>query len=509
MAPEDDLKATEELGTLPRAWRPHHDAVTVGPADRQLQFIFESASIGMALVRLDGTYIRANAALCALLQRSEPELQATTWQAITHPGDVMPGMAQTKRVVDGHHGVFRFEKRYLLPGGQPLWAMVTVSLVKHLGNEPSCLFVQVVDLTDHRKDEEARHRLAAIADSSVDAVIAVDLGRTIVTWNQGASIIFGYATEEAIGKDISLITAPDEHDTIILLLDRVRQERSVAHAEFALSPRHGPPIDVAATVAPISDSSGQLTGVSITARDISEQRWLAQALNQTLSALEEALREARESEARSRQFLADAAHQLRTPIAGIRACAETLLRGAPPADVDHILSSLVRETSRASRLMASLLRMARLDQGERVSPKRCDIVAVCKDEAERMLALYPNLTVHLGVETVADDRPSVDSHALREILSNLLDNARRHAKKRIEILVDLTDPYLEVRVVDDGPGLQDGDADRVFERFVSLDAMNGSGLGLPIARDLARNHGGDVVYADRAFIARLRTGPIA
>jgi len=156
--------------------------------------------------------------------------------------------------------------------------------------------------------------------------------------------------------------------------------------------------------------------------------------------------------------------------------------------------------------MAALLRMARLDQGEGVSPKPCDVVALCKDEVERMLAIRPDLEVDLRVGTVADDHPAVDSYALREILANIFDNARRHARETIDIRVEVVGPSLRIRIVDDGPGLAADDAVRVFERFVSLDHMHGSGLGLPIARELARSHGGDVVYEDRAFVIVLRTG---
>lgn len=529
MTSEDDLKSTTQMSApSPAGASPHwsdqhrpgsdvYDGIITGLAGRptvdpgnldfgaqQVELMFETASVGMALLQLDGAYLRANSALCTLLQRSEPELRATTREAITHPDDVEPSTAHLKRVVDGHQVASQFETRFLLPGGRPIWAMVTVSLVKSPTGEPE-LFTSVVDLVNYRDAEKARDRLAAIASSSMDAVIAVDLSGKIVTWNHGANGIFGYSNEEALERDISLITATQDHETVLQLLDRVEHMRTPVHAEFSVSPRYGPPIDVAVTVAPICDSAGRLTGASIVARDISEQRWLAETLNQTLAALEEALAEARESESRSRRFLANAAHQLRTPITGIRACAETLLRGAAPADADRLLSALARETFRVSRLVTALLRMSHLDQGEEVVLRPCDVSALCRDELERMLALRPGLETGLLVGIATGTHPTVDSHALREILSNLLDNARRHAREKIGVMVELEGPLLEIRVHDDGPGLEGDDAVRAFERFVSLDDMNGSGLGLPIARELARHHGGDVVYEQGAFVVTLLT----
>lgn len=146
------------------------------------------------------------------------------------------------------------------------------------------------------------------------------------------------------------------------------------------------------------DDRGAVVGASTIDRDITEQRWLATTLDSTLSALEAAVDEARALETRSRRFLADAAHQLRTPIAGIRACAETLLRGASRADRDRLLTEMVRETSRASRLMVALLQIARLDQGESLAPVASDMVELCRSEAERAQLLAPDLDIALHAD---------------------------------------------------------------------------------------------------------------
>lgn len=220
-------------------------------------------------------------------------------------------------------------------------------------------------------------------------------------------------------------------------------------------------------------------------------------------ALEAALAEAREAEARSRRFLADAAHQLRTPIAGIQAAAENLLRGAEPEDSTHLLADVVRETGRAARLITSLLHMARLDEGEPVTPAPCRLVELCADEAERAWSLAPHLDFVLQAEVLPGDEPEVDAGAIREALANLLDNARRHAAAKIEVLIGPLDGGVGICVVDDGPGVPAGSEERIFERFVSIGNRAGSGLGLGIARELARRHGGDLTYVDRSFLLRV------
>lgn len=215
---------------------------------------------------------------------------------------------------------------------------------------------------------------------------------------------------------------------------------------------------------------------------------------------DDTLAHAREMEARCRRFLADATHQLRTPIAGIHAAAENLLRGADPPDRTRLLADVVRETARASRVLTLLLQIARLDEGDPISAGPCNFVELCADEIDRASSLAPHLDFALNSAGLPGEQPELDADALREVLANVLDNARRHAGGRIEVLVRATEGGVEIRVTDDGPGVPVGWEERVFERFVSIGHRAGSGLGLAIARELARRHGGDLRYTDRSFV---------
>ena len=471
----------------------------------ELAYVFHQAAIGMALVAFDGTFLRVNPALCALLGRSEEELLSTTWAAVTHPDDVGPGEMLARRLEWGECETAQIEKRYVRPDGSHVWARLNISSTRRASDEPLCMFTQVVDLTHHREAELARTLLAAIADGAEDAIVGMTVNGVITAWNRGAEDIFGYSGEEIIGTSIVHLAPDDRQAELLQDLERVRQFQRVSIADAACLPKHGAPVEVSARLAPFRDASGRLSGISFIARDMTEHRWLARTLDTTLVALEQALRKARESEIRSRRFLADAAHQLRTPITGIRACAETLLRGLPKDETDRILMHLLRETARASRLMASLLRMARLDQGEPIIRKPCNLEALCADEASRACALAPSLRITLEVGEMTNERPAVDSHAVREILANLLDNARRHAVQTIGVNLRGSEDMVILEVVDDGPGLREDLVSRAFERFVSLDDQPGSGLGLPIARELARAHGGDLTWEDDRFVTRLST----
>ncbi|MDQ6615407.1 MAG: HAMP domain-containing histidine kinase [Actinomycetota bacterium] len=204
-----------------------------------------------------------------------------------------------------------------------------------------------------------------------------------------------------------------------------------------------------------------------------------------------------------KEFLAYAAHQLRSPLAGIRASTDALLVGGATSQQERLLVNLSREADRAGRLLASLLQMARVDQGEVGTPQAVDLVDLCQAELDRDRPGGNAVASRLVVQGARPPPVLLASEAIKDALANLLDNARRHARSQVIVAVATTPAVVEVAVVDDGPGIPDGTGERVFERFVSLDGAGGSGLGLPIARGLIEAQGGRLTYEDRRFVIRL------
>ena len=234
---------------------------------------------------------------------------------------------------------------------------------------------------------------------------------------------------------------------------------------------------------------------------------LAAAYDRMLDALEAALDRSRRSDEHTRRFLADAAHQLRTPITRIRTTVESLFRADSPEVRDRLLTTLVRETGRARRLLAALLRIARLDQGDPPARSSVDIAALCRAEVERAEPFAPHVRFEFQAQNAPTAPLDVDAESIREAVSNLLDNARRHAARTIVVKVEAVTDTLRIEVADDGPGVRPDERELIFERFVSLDDRGGSGLGLPIARGVARAHGGDLVYTGTAFVLTVPLPP--
>jgi len=195
---------------------------------------------------------------------------------------------------------------------------------------------------------------------------------------------------------------------------------------------------------------------------------------------------------RQRQFVADASHELRSPLANLQACLEVALAHCDLDLWQQTGGQLQREQARMSRLVEDLLLLARLDSSPAGQRCEVDLEDVVQEEVSRarrggrvQLALDP-----LPAVRVAGDRP-----ALGRVLSNLLDNACRHAAGAVRVTLERQGTEAVVRVVDDGPGVPPADAERIFDRFTRLDDARGrdaggTGLGLAISRQITTSHGG-------------------
>ncbi|WP_406103932.1 HAMP domain-containing histidine kinase [Streptomyces sp. NBC_01003] len=206
---------------------------------------------------------------------------------------------------------------------------------------------------------------------------------------------------------------------------------------------------------------------------------LARTTNETLAALETSVE-------RQRRFVADASHELRSPIASLRTQLEVGAAHPELLDVD----GAVADTVRLQELAAGLLLLARLDAGERPGEARVDLAALAGEELSQRPAGRVAVRTRLEPVEVAGSRSQ-----LARVVGNLLDNAQRHARSRVDIAARAEGPWAVVEVGDDGAGVPEAERERIFERFVRLDDARarddgGAGLGLAIARDVAVRHGG-------------------
>jgi two-component system OmpR family sensor kinase len=225
---------------------------------------------------------------------------------------------------------------------------------------------------------------------------------------------------------------------------------------------------------------------------------MAASFDAMVDSLEEAVAKATRSEAAMRRFLADASHELRTPIAALQATIETLLREQPPRPRrDQLEAEVARGTQRLGRLVDDLLNLARLEANEPLRSENVDLAQIGE-------SLVAETRSHTPASiSIAHDGPAIvvgDPEALARVLRNLIDNAVHAAGDDGRIVVELEQSRARVRatVSDDGPGVPPEAHERIFQGFVRLNGNGGAGtgLGLAIARAIAQQHRGSVTCED-------------
>ncbi|TDD36045.1 HAMP domain-containing histidine kinase [Actinomadura sp. KC06] len=259
--------------------------------------------------------------------------------------------------------------------------------------------------------------------------------------------------------------------------------------------------EIAATAARIGDGDlGRRLAVHGPKTEVGR---LAEALNGMLAQIEASFREREASRDRLRRFVADASHELRTPVATVRGYAELFRRGAAdrPEDLAKAMRRIESEAERMGRLVDEMLLLARLDQGRPLEREPVDLAALAADAVADAAVVEPDRPL-----TLEADGPVVvtgDAGRLRQVLDNLLANVRRHtpAGTAATVRVSERDGEAVLEVADEGPGIPADERARVFERFYRADPSRsrdrgGAGLGLSIVAAVAEAHGGRASVAD-------------
>lgn len=253
--------------------------------------------------------------------------------------------------------------------------------------------------------------------------------------------------------------------------------------------------EIRAEVAAISDRDLHRRVPVPATRD--EVARLAETMNATLDRLEA-------SGIRQRQFIADASHELRSPITVLRTQLEVALAVRDPELWPELIGGALEDIERLQHLAADLLLLARIDAAQPVAAVPLDLTALVREAVEGRLGDR----VPVGVDLEADVEVTASALWLGRVVTNLVDNAQRYADRSVGVTLRTTARGAVLEVVDDGPGIPAADRERIFERFTRLDDSRsrdhgGAGLGLAIARDLSTHHGGTLTAEDCAGGARL------
>src|SRR5882762_9111670 len=257
--------------------------------------------------------------------------------------------------------------------------------------------------------------LAAIVESSDDAIVSKTLDGRIRSWNTGAMRLFGYTAEEVIGKPITIIIPPELHEEEHRILAKLQRGERIDHFETTRVTRDGRRIPISLNVSPIRDSRGVVVGASKVARDISERKRAEQAL--------------REGDRRKDEFLALLAHELRNPLAPIRYALATSRKAGRTLEQQKRAEEVIeRQVAHMSRLLDDLLDVSRITHGTlelKKSRTELTLVLGAAIEAARPIldSKHHTLSLDLPKQTV---RLEADPVRLAQVFSNLLINAAKY-----------------------------------------------------------------------------------
>jgi PAS domain S-box-containing protein len=358
------------------------------------------------------------------------------------------------------------------------------------------------DVTANRRADEIRFRLAAIVESSDDAIVSKTLDGIIRTWNSGAERMFGYRADEVIGKPITILIPPSSLDEEPAILARIRKGERIKHYETIRRRKDGSLLNVSLSVSPVRDANGIIIGASKIARDITERKQAALEKEQLLEAERAARTEAQRASLMKDEFLATLSHELRTPLSAILGWSQLLSSG--PMEHDEIkegLQTIERNARVQTQLIEDLLDMNRIVSGKvRLDVQRTDLTNVVEAAVNSIKPATEAKGIRLQkiVDPLAGPI-SGDPGRLQQIVWNLLSNAVKFTPKggKVDVIVERVNSHIEITVSDSGRGIKPEFLPHVFERFRQADASTtrqygGLGLGLSIVKQLVELHGGHI-----------------
>jgi two-component system, chemotaxis family, CheB/CheR fusion protein len=335
--------------------------------------------------------------------------------------------------------------------------------------------------------------LAAIVEGSDDAIFSKTLEGIVTSWNRAAERMYGYSSEEIVGKPLSILLPPDRPNEVRDILTRLKRGERLKHYETTRVAKDGHPLNVSLTISPIQDAQGKIVGASTIARDITRLKMAEQALRNS------------ERLAVAGRMAATVAHEINNPIESVSNI--LYLLGNSKA-LDETSREFVRaaqeELKRISQITKVTLGFYRNWERRQVPVKIIDLV-------ENVLTLYSRKSASLGISIEKQYRSegivTGDAGELRQVFSNLILNAMEALTKagsrlRIRIFdsADWKDRNLRgVRTIisDNGPGIPLADRARIFDPFYTTKGEEGTGVGLWVSRGIVENHAGSICFKTR------------
>ena len=462
----------------------------------RLAAIIESSSDAIISKDLDGTILTWNRGAAAVYGYAAEEVIGRSIRLLVAPDRMAEEEAILARLREGKR-VHHFETVRINKSGLPIHVSLTVSPI--LGKNGIIGASDVArDISERKRFDAAIAQLAAIVESSEDAIVSKDLSGTIQTWNRSAERLYGYSDAEAIGQNMVILQPPGREREETEILQRAARGERVDHFETERLKKDGRVVKVSLTISPIRDRGGVVTGASHIARDISKQKEVEEQLRQT-------------QRLESLGVLAGGvAHDFNNLLTGILGNASLAVELLPPdlVSLRSVLDDIMSASERAANLTRQLLAYA--GKGHfAVAP--IDLTALIREISRLVQSTIPkNVQVRLDLE---ENLPCIegDSAQLQQVVMNLLINAAEaipEARAGNVLIAARARPidesylrgafatqplqpgaYVVLEVVDNGVGMDDATRARIFDPFFTTKFL-GRGLGLAAVLGIIRAHKG-------------------
>ena len=466
--------------------------------ERELEDFMENATVGLHRVGADGTILWANRAEMNLLGYAREE----------YIGHNITEFHADQEIIDDilnrltcHEELHDYEARLKAKDGSIKHVLINSNVYWESGEfkHTRCI---TRDITDRKRAEEIGLHLAAIVESSDDAIISKTLEGIILSWNKGAERIFGYTADEVVGKSILILIPPDRRDEEPAILERIRKGERIDHYETVRMTKDGRAVDISLTVSPVREKSGRIIAASKIARDITERRRAETEREQLLAHEQMARAEAEKANRLKDEFLATVSHELRTPLNAIIGWSYMLRSGTlDEATSVRALEAIERNAKSQAQLVEDILDMSRVITGKlRLSIEPVDVASVINAAIDSVQLAADSKSIQLEVTLDPSARhTSGDSGRLQQVVWNLLSNAIKFtpAGGRVRVQLERSGSNAQIKVSDTGQGISRAFLPFIFDRFRQADGSStrrhgGLGLGLAIVRHLVELHGGTV-----------------
>jgi len=359
------------------------------------------------------------------------------------------------------------------------------------------------DITERKRAEETQLRLAAIVNSSDDAIISKTLDGIITSWNPGATKVFGYSGAEAIGKPMLMLIPSERRSEEPEILARIARGESVEHFETVRVRKDGQRIIISATISAIKDHTGKITGASKIARDITESKQAEEEIRRLNAELEQrvATRTA-ELEAANKEleaFSYSVSHDLRAPLRAVNGFARMVLEDFSPQLPEEgrgYLERICNGGKRMGELIDDLLTFSRLSR-QPINRDSVDTIKLVQNVLEELKPQQEGREIELRIAKLPSCK--ADPALLKQVWVNLLSNAIKYSRERKPAVVEIgciRDNGENIFFVkDNGAGFDMQYVKKlfgVFQRLHRSDEFEGTGVGLAIVQRIVHRHGGRV-----------------